>query len=182
MQGRERVKDNGFECGLHTFRCEPKGMDVGTPVRCPVCNAPLEEDKDAGFRIPPQCPYLDTLYPELCSLHDKLFFGKWRKMVAVPNDIKRAYANLGRLLAKVDEVARKENAVQARRDVRNAYSALGEANPDDEPYASVKHMDQTLSYIHHAINDLLQEKRAKPHSPSDYEIHYDVVLPFKEDL
>jgi hypothetical protein len=152
------------------------------PFRCPVCNTLLEEDADAGFKIPPQCPYLNTLYPELCSLHDKLYFGKWRKMVAVPNDIKRAYAKLGRLLSKVEEVAREENILQARQDVGKAFDALAMANPDEEPYASVQHMDQALSYIHHAINDLLQEKQAKLHSPADYEMHYDVVLPFKEDL
>lgn len=152
------------------------------PFRCPVCNTLLEEDKDAGFKIPPQCPYLNTLYPELCSLHDKLYFGKWRKMVAVPNDIKRAYSKLGRLMSKVEEVVRKENIMQAKQDIRKACDALAMANPDEEPYASVKNMDQALSYIHHAINDLLQEKQAKLHSPADYEMHYDVVLPFKEDL
>ena len=152
------------------------------PFRCPVCNTLLEEDKDAGFKIPPQCPYLNTLYPELCSLHDKLYFGKWRKMVAVPNDIKRAYSKLGRLMSKVEEVVRKENIMQAKQDIRKACDALAMANPDEEPYASVKNMDQALSYIHHAINDLLKEKQAKLHSPADYEMHYDVVLPFKEDL
>jgi hypothetical protein len=40
---------------------------------------------------------------------------------------------------------------------------------------------QALSYIHHAINDLLQEKQAKLHPPADYEKHHEVVLPFKED-
>lgn len=151
------------------------------PFRCPVCNTLLEEDKDAGFKIPPQCPYLNTPYPELCSLHDKLYFGKWRKMVAVPNDIKRAYSKLGQLMSKVEEVVRKENIMQAKQDIRKACDALAMANPDEEPYASVKNMDQALSYIHHAINDLLQEKQAKLHSPADYEMHYDVVLPFKED-
>jgi hypothetical protein len=133
----------------------------------------MEEDKDAGFKIPPQCPYLNTLYPELCSLHDKLYFGKWRK---------RAHAKLGQLLSKLEEVAREENILQAMQDVRKACDALAMANPEEDPYTSVKHMDQALSYIHHAINDLLQEKKAKLHSPADYEMHYDVVLPFKEDL
>lgn len=150
------------------------------PYRCPVCNTPLEEDKDAGFRIPPQCPYSNTLYPVLCALHDKLYFGKWRKMVAVPNDIKRAYAKLDRLLSEMKEVVRKENIPQAKQDLRHACDALSMANPEEEPYTSLKHMDQALSYIHHAINDLLLEKRAKPHSPADYERHYDTVLPFEE--
>jgi hypothetical protein len=142
----------------------------------------MEEDKDAGFRIPPQCPYRDSLYPEICSLHDKLYFGRWRKMEAHPNDINRAFAKLGRLLSQVKEVVREEDILQARKDLQKASDALSMANPEEEPYASVMHMDQALSYIHHAINALLQEKRAKLHSPADYEMHYDVVLPFKEDL
>ena len=142
----------------------------------------MEEDKDAGFKIPPQCPYRNALYPDLCSLHDKLYFGKWRKMDANPNEIKRAYAKLDQLLSRVNEIVREENILQARQDAQKARDALAMANPEDEPYASVQHMDQALSYIHHALNDLLQEKQAKLHSPADYEMHYDVVLPFKEDL
>ncbi|MBE0606755.1 MAG: hypothetical protein IH610_10760 [Deltaproteobacteria bacterium] len=157
-------------------------MEMENPFRCPVCNTLMEEDKDAGFKIPPQCPYLNSTYPELCSLHDKLYFGKWRKMEAHPNDVKRAYGKLGQLLSLVSEVVRKENIPQAAQDVRKASDALSVANPEEEPYASVMHMDQALSYIHHAINGLLQEKRARLHSPADYEKHYDVVLPFKEDL
>jgi hypothetical protein len=103
-------------------------------------------------------------------------------MEAVPNEIKRAHAKLGQLLSKLEEVAREENILQAMQDVRKACDALAMANPEEDPYTSVKHMDQALSYIHHAINDLLQEKKAKLHSPADYEMHYDVVLPFKEDL
>jgi hypothetical protein len=155
---------------------------MGNPFRCPVCNTLLEEDKDAGFKIPSQCPYLNTLYPELCALHDKLYFGKWRKMDAEQNVIRRAYSKLDGLISKVGGVARKEHVPKAEQDVRNAVDALAAANPKEEPYASVKHIDQALSYIHHAINELLQEKQAKLHSPADYEMHYDVVLPFKEDL
>ena len=151
------------------------------PYRCPVCNAPLEEDKDAGFKIPPQCPYVGTVYPELCALHDKLYFGKWRKMEAGPNDIKRAYTKLGRLLAMMKEVVGRENVEPARRDIRKAEDAYAMANANEEPYSSVKFMDQALSYIHHVINDLLQGKQKKLHSPADYERHYDVILPFKED-
>jgi len=151
------------------------------PYRCPVCNAPLEEDKDAGFKIPPQCPYVGTTYPELCALHDKLYFGKWRKMEAGPNDIKRGYAKLVRLLSMMKEVIMRENVESARQDIRKAEEEFAMANPDEDPYSSVRFMDRALSYIHHAINDLLQEKKAKLHSPADYERHYDVILPFKED-
>ncbi|HBX43478.1 MAG TPA: hypothetical protein DEH27_06650 [Deltaproteobacteria bacterium] len=146
-----------------------------------MCNAPLEEDKDAGFKIPPECPYLDTAYPELCALHDKIYFGRWRKMEADPNDIKRGYVKLGRLLAMMKEVVGRENVEPAREDIQKAEDAFAMANADQEPYSSIKFMDQALSYIHHALNDLLHEKRAKLHSPADYERHYDVILPFKED-
>ena len=151
------------------------------PYRCPVCNTPLEEDKDAGFKIPPRCPYSGTAYPEQCALHDKLYFGKWRKMEAGPIDIKRGYAKLGRLMAMMKEVVERENVEPAREDIQKAEDAFAMANAIEEPYSSVKFMDQALSYIHHAINDLLQEKKAKLHSPADYERHYDVILPFKED-
>ena len=151
------------------------------PYRCPVCNAPLEEDKDAGFKIPPECPYLNTEYPELCALHDKLYFGKWRKMEADPNDIKRGYAKLGRLLVMMKEVVERENVEPARQDIRKADDAFANVNAEEEPYSSIKFMDQALSYIHHAINNLLEQKKAKLHSPADYERHYDVILPFKED-
>lgn len=151
------------------------------PNRCPVCNAPLEEDEDAGFKIPPQCPYSNTAYPELCARHDKIYFGKWRKMEADPSDIKRGYAKLGRLLAMMKEVAERENVGRARQDIRKAEDAFAMANANGEPYSSIKFMDQALSYIHHAINDLLQGKQKKLHSPADYETHYDVILPFRED-
>ncbi len=136
---------------------------------------------DAGFKFPPECPYLDTAYPELCSLHDKAYFGKWRKMEADRNDIKRGYRKLERLLSMMKEVAERENIEAARGDIWKAEEAFAMANANGEPYSSVKFMDQALSYIHHALNDLLQAKGAKLHSPADYERHYDVVLPFKED-
>ncbi|MDH3383234.1 MAG: hypothetical protein OEM42_04140 [Deltaproteobacteria bacterium] len=102
-------------------------------------------------------------------------------MEAEPNDIKKGYAKLGRLLSMMKEVVGRENIEPARQHIRKAGEAFAMANADGEPYSSIKFMDQALSYIHHAINDLLQEKKAKLHSPADYERHYDVILPFRED-
>ena len=102
-------------------------------------------------------------------------------MEAGPIDIKRGYAKLGRLMAMMKEVVERVNVEPAREDIQKAECAFAMANAIEEPYSSVKFMDQALSYIHHAINDLLQEKKAKLHSPADYERHYDVILPFKED-
>lgn len=154
---------------------------MDTEFRCPVCNTPLVEDVDAGFKIPTRCPYSNTAYPELCALHDKLYFGKWRKMEADPNDIKRAHAKLDQLLLKMKEVIEIENVKPARQNLKKADEAFAAANVGEDPYSSIKFMDQALSYLHHAINDLLLAKKAKIHSPADFERHYDVVLPFKED-
>jgi len=154
---------------------------VEKPYRCPVCNTVLEEDKDAGFKIPAECPYLDTAYPELCSLHDKVYFGRWRKMEAEQNDVRRGYRKLGGLLSMMKAAAERENVESARWDIRKAEEAYAKANANGEPYSSVKFMGQALSYIHHALNDLLREKRARLHPPADYERNYDVILPFKED-
>lgn len=155
---------------------------MGRPYRCPVCKTPLVEDVDAGFKIPPECPYRNTGYPELCARHDKLYFGKWRKMEADPNDIKRAYGKLAELLSEMGRVIEAEGVEAAQRHLASAEEAFAGANAADDPYSSVRHMDQALSYVHHAIDELLKAGKAKPHSPSDYERHYDVILPFKEDL
>lgn len=152
------------------------------PYRCPVCKTPLVEDVDAGFKIPPECPYRHTGFPELCARHDKLYFGKWRKMEADPNDIERAYVKLAELLSDLGRVVEAEDIEAARRNLAHADEALAGANAGDDPYSAVRHMDQALSYGHHVIDDLLKTRKAKPHSPSDYERHYDVILPFKEDL
>ena len=62
IKGRMKVaptgemKDDGLKWCLSTFCCEPKGMEMGNPFRCPVCDTFLEEDKDAGLNLPPQCP------------------------------------------------------------------------------------------------------------------------------
>ena len=64
LQGQEEMKDDGVKWHESTVCCEPKGMAMGNPFRCPVCNTLMEEDKDAGFKIPSQCPYLKTLYPD----------------------------------------------------------------------------------------------------------------------
>ena len=103
-------------------------------------------------------------------------------MEADRNDIKRAYSKLARFLSKMNEVVEKETIEPARQHIRNASEVFAMANADEDPYSSVKYMDQALSYIHHAINDLLLGRKAKLHSPADYQRHYDIILPVKEDL
>jgi hypothetical protein len=79
------------------------------------------------------------------------------KMEANPNDIKRAYAKLNQLLFRMKEVLEIENVNPARQNLRKAGEAFAAANVGEDPYSSVKQMDQALSCIHHAINDLLHD-------------------------
>jgi hypothetical protein len=155
------------------------------PFRCPACkfvfsNEQLEY-RISGFKAPSECPYSTTPYPELCSLHDKIYFGKWRKMDAEAFDVRRAYERIARLLSMIQETAAREDARAAREHIDKSSSELALADPDAEPFISVKFLDRALSYAHHAINDLLREKGARLHDPADYERHYDTILPFKED-
>lgn len=154
---------------------------IPKPARCPVCNAPLLEDRNAGFKPPSVCPYQNTAYPELCSLHDKIYFGTWRKMTATVYEVRRAKRKIERLLNKVSDVLRDIDLQPANVNIKKACDALEKADVGEEPFAAIKFMDQALSYIHHAVNDLLHERGEKSHSPSDYEKFYDIILPFKED-
>lgn len=155
-------------------------MDL--PLRCPVCNFAFAEVRDSGFIPPVQCPYGGAPYPEICSLHDKIYFGKWRKMDADSLDVLRAYRKIVHLLSAVGRTIAEEKDEQARRHLRRAGDVLARAFPEGDPFEAVKFMDQALSFAHHAINDLIRRRGGRPHLPSDYEVHYDVVLPFKEDL
>jgi hypothetical protein len=93
-------------------------------VRCPVCNTPMIEDKDACFKPPKECPYKNTSYPELCALHDKIYFGTWRKMTATVYEIKRARLKLKNLISKTRDVAWKKDFQPAKLNVKKAYDAL----------------------------------------------------------
>jgi hypothetical protein len=143
-----------------------KVLAVGLPLRCPVCNFAFADARDSGFVAPVQCPYAGAPYPEICSLHDKIYFGKWRKMDAGSLDVLRAYRKIVHLLSAVGRIVSEEKDEPARRHLKQAGEML----------------DRALSYAHHAINELILRRGGRPHLPSDYEAHYDVVLPFKEDL
>ncbi len=154
---------------------------MGKPARCPVCNAPMIEDRDSCFKPPPECPYKNISYPELCSLHDKIYFGKWRKMSATPYEVRRAKRKIERLIFKVNEVSSCVDVEQARANIRKALESLEYANVKVDPFEAVKYMDRALSFVHHAVNDFLHTRGEKGHNPADYEQFYDIILPFKED-
>jgi hypothetical protein len=152
------------------------------PSRCPVCNFAFSEARDSGFIPPARCPYENTSHPELCSLHDKIYFGKWRKMDADSLDIRRAYGKIVHLLAAVGRAVAGEKIDQARLHLKKAGDILTRAYPEEDPYEAVKFMDQALSHAHMAINDLINHRGGRLHVSAEYEVHYDVILPFKEDL
>lgn len=96
-------------------------------------------------------------------------------------DVRSAHGRIARLLLLVKEAAIHEEVRAACENIDKSYSELASADPEVEPFESVKFLDRALSYAHHAINDLLREKGARLHNPADYERHYDTILPFKED-
>lgn len=150
------------------------------PSRCPICNFPFSEAKESGFIPPAECPYAGAAYPELCSLHDKIYFGRWRKMDADAHDIVRGYRKIVHLLSAVGRAAAEEKDERAVHYLKQAGDVLARTSPEDDPYGAVKFLDRALSYAHHAINELIRRRGGRPHNPSDYEMHYDVVPPFTE--
>ena len=135
----------------------------------------------SGFTAPPVCPYAAAPYPELCSFHDKIYFGRCRKMDAEAFDVRKAYERIARLLSMIKEMAAHEEARGTKVNIGKSSAELAMAVPEEEPFESVKYMDRALSYAHHAINDLLLGKGSRLHNPADYERHYVPILPFKED-
>ena len=146
-------------------RACPGGGTVDLPSRCPVCNFQFSEARDSRFVPPKQCPYAATPYPELCSLHDKIYFSHWRRMDAGSLDVRRAYGKIVHLLSAIGRIAAEDHCEQARRHLREAADVLSRSSPGEDPFHAVKFMDQALSYAHHAINGLILGRGGRPHDP-----------------
>lgn len=154
-------------------------------MTCPVCGADLVSDTHKAKKGPDGkvlCPYRDRGYPSLRAGHDRIYFGKWRKMDAAPTDIRRAYNQIGRHLRAIGEVLKSKDLPAARRDLDRAYEALQAGDPDAESRDSLRFLDHALSYGHTAIDDLLHEEGLPPHDPMEFAQWYDAVeVPFKEE-
>ena len=158
---------------------------TGTEYRCPHCGAELRGGPRKGGSRPgrtPGCPYDGLAYAGLRAGHDAIYFGLWRRIDALPTEIRRGYHRIGRHLDAIGAELASRDLPAAARDLDAALAALRAADPREEFRDTLRFMDNALSYAHRAIDDLLHEKGLPPHHPMDFSEWYDVVeVPFRDE-
>ncbi len=151
---------------------------------CSACGAELTYDsrkalEHSGGKV--ACPYEGLAYAELRAGHDRVYFGRWRKVEACSIDIRRAYHQLGRHLSAISQTLGGKDLPAARHDLAMAVEAFETEDPGQESPDLLRSMDHALSYAHRAIDDLLHEMGLPAHSPMDFAEWYDAVeVPFRD--
>ncbi|MBI5574972.1 MAG: hypothetical protein HY896_01265 [Deltaproteobacteria bacterium] len=151
-------------------------------MNCPACGLEFESHpwKSAGGKA--VCPYEGLEYPRLRVGHDRIYFGRWRKIDADPLDIVRAYRQIGDHLKEIGRVLEGMDLPVARRDHSKAVEAYRMGDPREDSQEALRFMDNALSYAHRVIDDLLHEKGLPPHHPMDFAAWYDTAeVPFGEE-
>jgi len=114
--------------------------------------------------------------------HDAIYFGPWRRIEALPTEIRRGYHRIGRHLDAIGAELAGHDLPAAARGLAEALEALHAADPREDAPDALRHMDNALSYAHGAIDDLLHERGLPPHHPMDFAEWYDVVeVPFRDE-
>jgi len=154
-------------------------------MTCPDCGAELVYDSHDAIKGPDGkdvCPYRKRGYSALRSGHDKIYFGRWRKMDAAPTDFRRAYRLVGKHLKEIGVSLGTKDLPAAKRDLGKALEAYHAVDPGGESPDALRFMDHALSYAHMAIDGLLHEEGLPPHDPMEFAKWYDAVeVPFKEE-
>lgn len=141
-----------------------------------LCNRRAEE-----IAAPPSPPYRGLLYTHLQEAHDRLYFGPWRGSSASARDLQRAYHQLGRYLDALEREVSKAGSVESKKYLEKAHGAYLRADPRLYPDVATLNLDTTLSYAHHALNNLLRSQGTPGHDPVVFESFYDIVeVPFRE--
>ncbi len=167
-----------------------RGFGYNFPVplsqlRCSACGAELTYDsrkalERSGGKV--ACPYEGLAFAELRSGHDRLYFGRWRKVEATGLDIRRAYHQLGRHLSAIAQAIRGRDLPGAHGDLERAIEAFETEDPAEASPDLLRLMDHALSYAHRAIDALLHERGLPAHSPMDFAEWYDAVeVPFRDE-
>lgn len=158
---------------------------AGIDYHCPHCGAELWGGPPRGGSRPgrtPGCPYDGLAYAALRAGHDAIYFGPWRRIDALPTEIRRGYHRIGRHLDAIGRELAVHDLPAAARDLNEAIKAHRAADPREEAPDGLRLMDNALSYSHRAIDDLLHEKGLPPHHPMDFAEWYDVVeIPFRDE-
>ncbi len=152
---------------------------------CSACGAELTYDSrkalaPTGGKV--ACPYEGLAYAELRSSHDRIYFGRWRKVEATSLDIRRAYHQIGRHLSAIAQALRGRDLPAARGDLERAVEVFQTETPDAESRELLRLMDNALSYAHRSIDALLHDMGLPAHSPMDFAEWYDAVeVPFRDE-
>lgn len=153
-------------------------------MNCPSCGAELTYDSrmahvESGGKI--VCPYEGLAQAELRAMHDRIYFGPWRRIEAASTDVRRAYSQLGRHLSAIGRALAGRDLPAARRDLLKATLALEAEDPSTESSTLLRNMDHALSYAHRAIDELLHDLGLPPHAPMDFAPWYDAgEVPFRD--
>lgn len=151
-------------------------------TNCLTCGAELPHPFRKFSGEEPVCPYEGMAYAQLRAGHDRIYFGRWRKMDAGPADIVRAYHQIGKHLSAIGRVLEGMDLPAARRDHLKAVEVYRMGDPREDSQEALRFMDHSLSYAHRGIDDLLHEKGLPPHAPMDFAGWYDAVeVPFREE-
>lgn len=154
-------------------------------MRCPGCGAELTHDSRKARERPggkDACPYEGLALADLRASHDRIYFGRWRKMDSSPIDVQRAYHQIGRHLSAIGQFLRKRDLPAARRDLALAIEAFQAGDPREGSPDLLRFMDHALSYAHRVIDDLLHEEGLPSHDPMAFAEWYDAAeVPFKEE-
>ncbi len=155
-------------------------------LQCETCKAELEYEACKAAFVPGAkiaCPYLGMAYAELRAGHDRLYFGKWRRMDADLLEIRRAYHQIELHLGAIKHSLESTDLPAARRDLEKGINALHAVDPRDGGPEALRDMDHALSYAHRVIDDLLSEMGLPGHTPMDFAEWYDTEeVPFREEL
>ena len=156
-----------------------------TIFRCPNCGAELRFDPPGGTTPAigrPGCPYDGLSYAELRAGHDAIYFGAWRKIEALPFEVRRAHRQVRRHLDAIAKALAVQDLPAARRDLALAVEAYHGMDPTDFSGNDLRLLDHALSFAHRVIDDLLHEKGLPPHRPMDFAEWYDAVeIPFRDE-
>ncbi len=151
-------------------------------IACRTCGAEHASASHKAGAGKTGCPYEGLAYFDLRAGHDRIYFGRWRKMDAGPSDIVRAYHQIGRHLRSIDRALGDKDLPAARRDLEKAADAYHSGDPGADSREAFRFMDHALSYAHRAIDDLLHEIGLPSHAPMDFAEWYDAVeVPFRDE-
>lgn len=134
-----------------------------------ACNRRLDE-----LAAPPSLPYRDLPFARLREAHDQQLYGAWRSSSATVRDLQRAYHQLRRYLDMLFTEVERSRSSEAKTYLAKAREAYDKVDPAAYAEDALQHLDNTLSYGHHAINALLRNYLMAPHDPRDFEVFHDV--------